>query len=910
MRKLLFLFSLLVSSLSYTQVASNYVFSETTGTYTSITGGTQLVTTTGGATTYDTDGSYFTLPAGSQFTYNGFLVTSVNMTADGSLWLNPSLTTTGNGVTGPIASAATSTGVIAAMAMDLRSTAIATQVYERRWQDLGSELVFQWQNAARYLQSGSERFSFQIRINETTGEIRVVYGNMTTITTSTTYQPQVGLRGSVNTDYNSRRLTGTVPDASPNWGAPNGTTAATANSHTVRFTSTAGCVPSSGLTFIWSVQSCAGPSSPIVSYTSSTTANLSWTASSSNPSSGYQWELRTSGAGGSGATGLAASGSTTAGVVTAVATSLTEQTTYILYVRSNCGSSFSGWVANTSSISPPINDNCSGSISLTVNSGTTCTSSTTRSSIGGTQSQTACSAIAAGSDDDVWFSFVATATSHVVTVTPGTMSDVVFQVFSGSCSGLSSLSCVDATAGSSVETTTLTSLTVGLTYYIRVHSYSSTNGTRGSFTICVTTACTTPTTSGTLSSDLSSTVVNDAVTFSVTGNGGSISLFEWSFDNFITVAGSTSNPTMPYTLQLNVAEPVVYFRATSTDGSCPVGVTPVISVNLEQAPPYTYGVSDGDYITNVTFSDINNNSTNDGDAYQNFQNIFGTVIAGQTYNISVSGTFTFGSYSGYATWIDWNDDGIFQTSENILIASPSATGTTSVTVPSNFSGTVKMRVLSVWNATPTNDAYYSVGYGYGEIEEYSIMSTTSLPIELVSFSGTCLESSNLIIWKTASEYNTSHFNLESSIDGENWDTVTTISAAGYSNDLINYSFTDKQFRGLTVYYNLIQFDNDGNFKKYGPISINCSDFTSGYISTFPNPSNREFSIILNDENLIGDSELVIYDESGRLIFTKELKITDGINLFNIQNVDFNPGMYFISIVNQKYSTIQLKQIIR
>jgi len=233
------------------QVSSNYTFSETTGTYSTITGGSQLVTTTGGVTSYDTDGNNISLPSGSQFIFNGITITSVNMTADGAIWVNPSTTTTGNGVTGPIASSATAIGVVAAMGMDLRSTSLASQVYERRWQDDGTELIFQWQNCARYLQNTVERFSFQIRINKSTGTIRIVYGNMTTIANSTTYQPQVGLRGSTNADYNARRLTGSVPDATPNWGAPNGTTNATSNAHAVRFTSNGSCFPSSGLIFIW-----------------------------------------------------------------------------------------------------------------------------------------------------------------------------------------------------------------------------------------------------------------------------------------------------------------------------------------------------------------------------------------------------------------------------------------------------------------------------------------------------------------------------------------------------------------------------------------------------------------------------------------------------------------------------------
>lgn len=251
MKKILLLFFCLFYSLIGNTQVKFYTFSETTGTYSSIVGGTQLVTTTGGVTTYDTDGSYFTLPVGSQFIFNGTTITSINMTADGSLYLNPATTTTGNGTTGSIVSAAGASGIICGMNMDLRSTALTSQVYERRWQDVGTEVVFQWQNAARYLQSSVERFSFQIRVTKSTGVVKVVYGNMTTIANSLTYVPTVGLRGTVNTDFNNRRLTGTVPDATPNWGAPNGTTAGTSNAHTVRFTSAGTCYPSSGLTFIW-----------------------------------------------------------------------------------------------------------------------------------------------------------------------------------------------------------------------------------------------------------------------------------------------------------------------------------------------------------------------------------------------------------------------------------------------------------------------------------------------------------------------------------------------------------------------------------------------------------------------------------------------------------------------------------
>ncbi|MFZ4058578.1 MAG: GEVED domain-containing protein, partial [Ferruginibacter sp.] len=103
------------------------------------------------------------------------------------------------------------------------------------------------------------------------------------------------------------------------------------------------------------VSSCGSPTSPTGVASSPTAANLSWTAPGVAPTNGYQWEVRTSGAGGSGATGLTTFGTTGAGVTTAAtgASALTAATTYTLYVRSDCGSStFSSWVASSTFTTP------------------------------------------------------------------------------------------------------------------------------------------------------------------------------------------------------------------------------------------------------------------------------------------------------------------------------------------------------------------------------------------------------------------------------------------------------------------------------------------------------------------------------------------------------------------------------
>jgi hypothetical protein len=135
--------------------------------------------------------------------------------------------------------------------------------------------------------------------------------------------------------------------------------------------------------------------------------------------------------------------------------------------------------------SPPSNDDCVNAEALTVN-GATCTTSTSGTTEAATQSISAisCNGYTGSADDDVWYSFVATATDHDITVTPGTLTDAVVDLRSGSCNG-TNIDCADATAGSNDEVINATGLTIGNTYYVRVYSYGGSG--EGTFDICVTT---------------------------------------------------------------------------------------------------------------------------------------------------------------------------------------------------------------------------------------------------------------------------------------------------------------------------------------------------------------------------------------------------------------------------------------
>ncbi|MBI4647220.1 MAG: hypothetical protein HY738_11700 [Bacteroidia bacterium] len=169
------------------------------------------------------------------------------------------------------------------------------------------------------------------------------------------------------------------------------------------------------------------------------------------------------------------------------ATGLTSGNTYYVRVYDY----YSGMPATTTFdicvTGPPANDNCAGATALTVY-GANCGGSTTGDVIGATQSQAGCTGTA---NDDIWFKFTATGTTHEITVVGSVSFNAVVQLFSGACGTLTSITCRNNTGMGGAEGINATGLTNGNIYYVRVYDYGSGTPATTTFTICVTTPCAT-----------------------------------------------------------------------------------------------------------------------------------------------------------------------------------------------------------------------------------------------------------------------------------------------------------------------------------------------------------------------------------------------------------------------------------
>jgi bacillolysin len=127
-----------------------------------------------------------------------------------------------------------------------------------------------------------------------------------------------------------------------------------------------------------------------------------------------------------------------------------------------------------------------------------------------------------------------------------------------------------------------------------------------------------------------------------------------------------------------------------------------------------------EYISKVQLGTINNTSTG-GNGYSNFTSISTDLTKGNSSTITVTPTWTGTSYNeGYAVWIDYNQNGDFGDSGE-LVWSKAASKTTPVsgsfTVPSSaLNGATRIRVSMKYNGIPTQCEAFS----YGEVEDYTV----------------------------------------------------------------------------------------------------------------------------------------------------------------------------------------------
>ncbi len=181
--------------------------------------------------------------------------------------------------------------------------------------------------------------------------------------------------------------------------------------------------------------------------------------------------------------------------------------------------------------------------------------------------------------------------------------------------------------------------------------------------------------------------------------------------------------------------------------------------------------------------------------------------------------------------------------------------------------------------------------------EYTLGSLTSpLPVELNSFSASISENSIKLSWRTETEVANYGFEVQRSVETNNWNKIGFVEGAGNSNSPKDYSFVDNNITAGKYSYRLKQIDNDGKFSFSKTVEVNFGEPGEYTLSqNYPNPFNPvttiKFSIPLS-----GNVKLTVYNILGEKIAELINGYKDaGVHTINFNATQFNSGLYLYKL---------------
>jgi hypothetical protein len=127
--------------------------------------------------------------------------------------------------------------------------------------------------------------------------------------------------------------------------------------------------------------------------------------------------------------------------------------------------------------------------------------------------------------------------------------------------------------------------------------------------------------------------------------------------------------------------------------------------------------------------------------------------------------------------------------------------------------------------------------------------TNPLPVELTSFEARRSSNGQVqVMWRTASESQSSHFEIQRRVDGlsETFQAMGTVAAQGSSSTPKAYAWTDHNAPASLLYYRLRQVDLDGS-SSYSQVVAVASGL--GKFELYPNPATDVLVVLLPAEQV-------------------------------------------------------------
>lgn len=183
---------------------------------------------------------------------------------------------------------------------------------------------------------------------------------------------------------------------------------------------------------------------------------------------------------------------------------------------------------------------------------------------------------------------------------------------------------------------------------------------------------------------------------------------------------------------------------------------------------------------------------------------------------------------------------------------------------------VEVEIASAADVLSRTLIYYVYAEDKPRSEEASIVAPGPLPVELVTFSAQAVGPAVQLAWRTASERNNQHFDIErAQTPSAGFVAVGRVAGGGTSNGR-SYTFRDETAaatQATTLYYRLRQVDADGT-SEYSPVvAVSWKATPQTEVALYPNPAMQSSTVrvSLAGGNEAAATTLTIYDMRGAVL---------------------------------------------
>lgn len=169
-----------------------------------------------------------------------------------------------------------------------------------------------------------------------------------------------------------------------------------------------------------------------------------------------------------------------------------------------------------------------------------------------------------------------------------------------------------------------------------------------------------------------------------------------------------------------------------------------------------------------------------------------------------------------------------------------------------------------------------------------------LPVELTAFNGILQGNQALLKWSTATEQNSSHFELERSADGVRFQTIHIQAAAGESQSVRNYFYADQSMLPADNYYRLKLVDTDGS-SSYSNIILLARRPEARQLHLNAVFSENSLRVRFSIEPLV-NGKLTLFDITGRKVMAGDFTAGMQQVILPVENSKAASGIYFLHAV--------------